>query len=87
MFSHKKSFDSILSLSTCLFNYAYGIKVDYSEICSYFDVGFLNAFKPINWFGKNAELTKDMQIYLYKIEKQLIINDIWEEDVGYSLLT
>lgn len=88
IFSEVGSFDSVLCISTDLFNFSHNtLSADYYEYCGIFGVSVLSAFKLINWFGRNAELPKGMAVYLFNIEKKIVIHDIWEDGLGYQLIT
>jgi hypothetical protein len=41
---------------------------------------------PINWFGCNVEMPKNIEGYLYDLEKKILIQEIWEDEEGYQLL-
>jgi len=51
-----------------MFNYAQSTMVpSYKEYCDVYDISIVDAFKPINWIGKNIEKPRQMDKYLYNL--------------------
>ncbi len=68
IFSSKLSYDSILCLSTNLFNFAYqSLQSSYRQYCQIFEIKIIDAIIPFNWFGLNAEMPKNIEGYLYDL--------------------
>jgi hypothetical protein len=88
IFEKEESFHSILCLATDLFNYAYhSLQSSYRQYCRIFGIGLLEGQKPINWFGNNCQMPKNIKEYLYSLEKKILIQEIWEDETGYSLIS
>lgn len=74
IFEKQTSFDSILSLSVNLFNYAYqSLQSSYRQYCEIFEIGIVEGMLPINWFGVNVEMPSNIEGYLYDLEKKILI--------------
>ena len=88
MFSEDTNFNSILCLAVDLFNFAYqSLQGSYRKYCRIFNITLLEGHKPINWFGKNVTKPKNIEDYLYELEKKILIEEIWEDNEGYLLLS
>lgn len=88
IFDKLTSYDSILSLSANLFNFAYqSLQSSYRQYCQIFGVGIVEGMLPINWFGCNIKMPKNIEGYLYDLEKKILIQEIWEDHEGYDLLS
>ena len=81
MFSEDTNFNSILCLAVDLFNFAYqSLQASYRKYCRIFNITLLEGHKPINWFGKNVSKPKNIEDYLYELEKKILIEEIWEDN-------
>lgn len=88
IFERAESFHSILCLATDLFNFAYhSLQSSYRQYCRIFGIGLLEGQKPINWFGSNCHMPKNIKEYLYSLEKKILIQEIWEDDTGHALIS
>ena len=68
IFSQKISYSSILCLSANLFNFAYcSLQSSYREYCHVFGIELIEGLIPINWFGLNADMPKNIEGYLYDL--------------------
>lgn len=78
IFSNDDYFNAILCLSTNLFNYAYqSLQSAYKLYCEIFGIGIIVGQIPINWFGLHTDKPKNIEIYLYELEKRILIQQIW----------
>lgn len=74
IFKTKVSFDSILCLSANLFNFAYqSLHSSYRQYCSIFGITIVEGLIPINWFGLNVDMPKNIEGFLYDLEKKILI--------------
>ena len=74
IFKSKTSFDAILCLVSNLFNFAYqSLQSSYRQYCSIFGVSLMEGLIPINWFGVNVEMPKNIEGFLYDLEKKILI--------------
>lgn len=88
IFAQTKSFSSILCLSVNLFNFSYAsLQSSYRQYCKIFGIGIIDGLIPINWFGLNGEIPKNIEGYLYDLEKKILIQEMWEDSEGFDLLT
>jgi hypothetical protein len=78
IFSEDCSFNSILCLTADLFNFAYqSLSGSYRKYCRIFGISLLEGHKPINWFGKHITMPKNIENYLYELERKILIEEIW----------
>lgn len=87
IFINKVCFASILCLAVNLFNFSYtSLQSSYRQYCDIFGVTIIEGLLPINWFGLNAEMPKNILGFLYDLEKKILIQEIWEFGEGYDLI-
>lgn len=66
--------DAVLCLTTIIFNYAYKAQdLSFEEYCHHFGVTILTGFVPLNWFGANADLPKELQTFLFELEERILL--------------
>jgi hypothetical protein len=70
IFSEDCSFNSILCLTADLSG-------SYRKYCRIFGISLLEGHKPINWFGKHITMPKNIENYLYELERKILIEEIW----------
>ena len=87
LFKSNTSFDAFLCLVTNLFNYAYqSLQSSFRMYCKIFGITLIEGLIPFNWFGANIQMPKNIEDFLYDLEKKILIQQIWDDNEGYNLL-
>ena len=62
------------------------LSIEFQKYCKIYELDLLDGFKVIYLLGKHLDVPNFIKEYLYELEKQVIIKEVWDSDSGSNLL-